>query len=86
MAEFTSDIVHVPGAENPVSDALFRPYSSVSASHTASSNPAFVSAINLDLSASGFDFSALPALQSACPSIQSMLSSPTLSVVSVPFL
>ena len=40
----------------------------------------------LHLSASGFDFNSLPALQSACPSVQSMISNPSLSVVSVPFL
>ena len=33
-----------------------------------------------------FDFSTLPALQAACPSVQSMLASPSLYMVSVPFL
>ena len=32
------------------------------------------------------NFSALPVLQSACPSVQSMLSSSTFSIVSIPFL
>ena len=39
----------------------------------------------LDLSAPGFDFSALPALQLACSSVLSMFSSPFLSIVSIPF-
>ena len=44
------------------------------------------SATSLHLSALSFDFSTLPALQSKCPYVQSMVSSPSLSVVSVPFL
>ena len=42
--------------------------------------------VSINLSASNFDFSSLLALQSTCPSVQSMLSSPSLSVVSVVFL
>ena len=82
ISEFTSDIVHVPGPENVVADALSCPYSSVPASSSAV--PVF-SAISLDLSTTDFDFSSLPALHSECASVQSMLSSPSLSVVSVPF-
>ena len=52
----------VPGSKNMVADALSRP----------SALPVF-SAMPLDLSAKNFDFSTLPALQSKCPSVQSML-------------
>ena len=44
-----------------------------------------LSAFNLDFSAPGFNFSALPALRAACSSVQSMISNPSLSFVSVPF-
>ena len=54
-------------------------------SASAPAVPVF-STMPLDLSASGFDFTSLPALQSTCPSVQSMISNPSLSVVSVPFL
>ena len=80
IAEFTSDIVHVPGSENVVADALSRPYSPVPAS--ASAVPVLFA---LDLSAPNIDFSNLPALQADCLSVQAMLSNPSLSVVSVPF-
>ena len=82
ISEFTSDIVQVPGSKNVVADTLSRPYSLFSASPSAV--PVF-SVVSLNLSATDFDFSSLPALQSECASVQSMLSSPSLSVVSVPF-
>ena len=44
------------------------------------------SAIPLNLSTSGFDFSTIPALQSTCTFIQSMIFNSSLSMVSVPFL
>ena len=59
-------------------DALSRPPSPDSAPAVSPPSPWFLSAIELDLSASNFDFSCLPALQS-------MVSSPSLSIVSVPF-
>ena len=65
-----------------VADALSRPYSPVPA---PSSAVPVLSALSLDLSASNIDFSTLPALQADCPSVQAMLSNPSLSVVSVPF-
>ena len=95
-ALFTCDLVHVPGPENAMADALSRPYSPAPASaFTWATVPPpapaidpllFLFATSLDLSTSGFDFSTLPALQSACPSIQSMLSSQSLFVISVLFL
>ena len=58
--EFTSDIVHIPGSENVVADALSLP------SVPDLAVPVF-SAVPLDLFALGFDFSSLPTLQSAYP-------------------
>ena len=83
ISKFTSDIVHIPGSENGVADALSRPTSPSSA---PVSDVSVLSAVALDLSTPGFDFSPLPAVQSACPYVQSMISIPSLSVVSVPFL
>ena len=82
ISELTSNIVHIPGSKNVVADALSRPFSTVPTS--ASAVPVY-SAISLDISATDFDFSSLLALQSECPSVQSMLSSPSLSMVFVPF-
>ena len=83
ISKFTSDIVHVPGSDNVVADALSPPFSPVPVKSSAL--PVF-SATSLDLSTPGFDFSSLPALQSESPSVQSMISSPSLSIGSVPFL
>ena len=80
--EFTIDIVHTPGSEKFEADALCCPFSLVPASTSAV--PVFF-AVSLDLSATDLDFSSLPALQYECPSVQPMLSSPSLSVVLVPF-
>ena len=66
-----------------VTDTLFCPFSLVPSQSSAL--PVF-STTSLDFSAPGFNFSTLPAMQSKCPSVQSMVSSPSLSVVSVPFL
>ena len=82
ISEFTSDIVHVPGPKNIVADALSCPFSLVPASTSAVS---VFSAVSLDLSATDLDFSSLPALQMECPTVKSMLSSPSLSVVSFTF-
>ena len=69
--------------DNTVADALSCPSSTSYA-------PVFavpvLHAVSLNLSAPGFDFSSLHALQSACPSVQSMISNPSLSVVCIPFL
>ena len=62
----------------------FRSESSGQVQISPSALPVF-SAMPLDLSTTNFYFSTLPALQSECPSVQSMLSSPSLSIVSVPF-
>ena len=86
ISKFTSDIVHVPGSENAVADTLSRPYSHPSASAPFSSPLPVLHTVDLDSSTPGFDFSAFPALQSACPSVQAMLSNTSLSVVSIPFL
>ena len=83
ISEFTSNIVHIPGSENVVADGLSCPSSPV---YVLSSALPVFSTTPLNLSASGFDFSSLPSLQSACPSLQSMVFNPSLSIVSVPFL
>ena len=85
ISVFTGDIVHIPGAENAVADALSRPFSPASASAPISPPQPILSIINLEFSTPGFDFSTLPASQATCPSIKTMLSSPSLSIVSVPF-
>ena len=85
-SEFTSDIVHVPGAKNAVADDLSRPSSPASTSAPSPPPQPVLHAVVLESSAPGFNFSALPALKSACQaSIQAMLSSPSLSVVSFRF-
>ena len=81
ISEFTSDIIRVSGAENPLADAFSRPFSPTSTSAPSSLPQPILYAIDLEFSAPGFDFSTLHALQPACP-----LSSPSLSIVSVPFL
>ena len=64
IAEFTSNIVHIPGSKNVVADAFSRPFCLVPTS--ASAMPVF-STVSIDLSASNFDFLSFPALQSECP-------------------
>ena len=86
ISEFTSDIVHIPASENAVADALSRPFSPPSASAPSLPPQSVLHAVNLESSAPGFNFSTLPALQYACPSVQAMLSNRPLSVVSIPFL
>ena len=85
ITKFTSSIVLVPGAENAVADAMSRPTSSVSTPFASTPSPPCLSAVELYLFVSSFDVSSLPALQSACPSLKSILFSPSLSVISVPF-
>ena len=72
ISEFTSDIVHVLGSDNVVGNALSHPFSPIPVKSSAL--PVF-SAMSLDLSAPGFDFSSLPALQFKCPAVKSMISS-----------
>ena len=92
-------LVDIKGRKLVHADALSCPFSPVPASEvhkefrsessgqvqiSPSALPVF-SAMPLDLSTTNFYFSTLPALQSECPSVQSMLSSPSLSVVSILF-
>ena len=66
LVEFTSSVVHVPGPENVVADALSRPSPVLS----------FSTPSQLSLTPSsdkpvifGFDVSLLPLLQLTCPSV-----------------
>ena len=65
---------------------MYSPSSTDSAPTSALPSPPHCSTVEFNLSALSFDFFSLPALQSACPSVQSMLPSPSLSVVFIPFL
>ena len=96
IAEFTSNIVHLPGAENCVADALSRPGSFASSSlqfktawtQTSSVPPEYVKSVSSVPSLSpctGFNFDELAPLQSSCSSIQSLLKSKSLKIISVPF-
>ena len=86
LAEFTSSVVHVPGPENIVADALSRPSPITSQSSSTLVSP--ISPSQLFLSPpfsevpviSGFDISLLPPLQITC----SVCSSPSHCEVSVP--
>ena len=103
LVEFTSSIVHIPGLENVVADALSQPSLIPSQSPSAlvsQSTPSLHSPISSTTSQrsptpsllssdepvfSGFNVSLLPLLQLTCPSVSKMPSSPSLSMVSVPF-
>ena len=62
ISELTSDIAHMHGTENAVTDALSRPSSPSSNPVSTDSAVPCLSDVNLGLSVSGFDFSTLPAL------------------------
>ena len=101
ISEFTSNIIHLPGVENCVADALSCPSgvhpSSSSASPSAWTlvrqvriSPSLIPVLlthsfppENQLSALGYDFSVLPPLQPSCPSVQSMLTNPSLEVLPV---
>ena len=82
LAEFTSDLRHVPGVQNVVADTLSRPpatpagrgeISSISsASATPSQDP--------QSSTSTVDFAEIARAQGTCPGVQKMLSSSSLKV------
>jgi len=68
IAEFTSDIRHLPGRQNSVADSLSRPVDSLTAA----------------MAATPLDFAALAAAQTDCPSVEDIRKSPSLRIVSVP--
>ena len=96
ISEFTSNIVHIPGAENCVADALSRPTGSTSLppqfktawTQTPSNSSGCVKTVSPApglTPVSGFSFDELASLQSSCSSVQSMLSSSSLQIISVPY-
>ena len=76
IAEFTGDIRHIPGIENPVADALSRPTPPKPETIAAALPPL----LQLNPPPPGVDFSALAKLQSACPDISTMLTSTVLKI------
>ena len=56
ISEFTSDIIHVPGAENAIADALSRPFSPTSASAPSSPTQPILHAVDLEFSTPWFQF------------------------------
>ena len=96
ISEYTSSIVHLPGAENCVADALSRPTSSTSLlpqrktawTQTPTRSLECVQGVSpgIDLNTvPGFSFDQLAALQSSCSSVQSLLNSSSLKIISVPY-
>ena len=65
IAEFTSEIFHVPGNENVVADALSRPF----LTEVSSSLPP-ISAIASLFSPPGIDFQIMPEAQVICPEVK----------------
>ena len=97
LAKFTSSIVHVPGPENAVADAPYRPSpdaassisttsSLVSLAYSASTPPlpSVEHHFATDSNLSSFDISFLPTLQLSYHSVSEMMSKPSLSMVYIP--
>ena len=94
ISEFTSRIVYLPGAENCVADALSRPVTSEPSPHFKSTGtqtlPSPANSVRTISPAPslapvpGFSFDELVSHQSSCSSVQSLLSSPSLKIISVP--
>ena len=76
VAQFTSDIQHVPGQENVVADALSRPSSS-SSRPLADSQGLIAGACS---ASTAVDWHAVALRQTTCPSVQSAVSSSSLQV------
>ena len=81
ISEFTSNRVHLPGSQNVVADALSRP------SPLPPLAPPLVpvSAVQPLPLAPAIDFSELSTMQPSCPETSSLLSNPSLRVISVPY-
>ena len=96
LAEFNSYVVHIPGPEKIVADALSRPslVSAPSASALVSlvsqspslfqPSPSPSPPFSVGPVVPSFFISHLPLLQITCPSVSEMKPSPSLSMVSVP--
>ena len=70
MAEFTSDIQHIPGQENVVADALSRPSSS--SSRPLADSPGLIA--GACSASTAVDWHAVALRQATCPSVQSAVS------------
>jgi len=79
IAEFTSEILHVPGDENVVADALSRPY----CTEVSSSLPPISSLASLS-SPPGIDFQVMAEAQVTCPEVQRLLQSENLNISTFP--
>ena len=75
IAEFTSEILHVPGDENVVADALSRPY----CTEVSSSLPPISSLARLS-SPPGIDFQVMAEAQVTCQEVQMLLQSENLNI------
>jgi len=85
LSEFNCEILHLPGPENVVADALSRPESS-----DVPHNPPPTTLISklqpvAPPPVPGISFSEMSILQQSCPKIEVLRRSSTLSVISVPF-
>ena len=76
VAEFTSDIQHVPGKENVVADALSRPSSS--SGRPLADSPGLITGASS--SSTAVDWHAVALRQATCPDVQAAVSSTSLQV------
>ena len=76
LAEFTSDIQHMPGKENVVADALSRPSSS--SSRPLADSPGLITGASS--SPTDVDWHAIALRQATCPDVQAAISSTSLQV------
>ena len=85
VAEFTSDIQHVPGAENVVADCLSRPSSSTplssSSSRPLADPPGLIAGASSSPSPAVIDWRGIASRQATCSSVQHTAASPSLKVV-----
>ena len=78
VAEFTSDIQHVPGLQNVVADALSRPSSSPSSSRPLADPPGLIAGASP--APMVIDWSGVASRQTTCTSVQSTTASSSLQV------
>ena len=79
VAEFTSDIQHVPGQQNVVAEALSRPSSSPSSSRPLADPPGLIAGACPPPAV--IDWRGVATMQSACSEVQAMATASSLHVV-----